>query len=73
MPPATERALAGAHAMARQRDGRLLVLIETDEGGQPLSALAGGRFLFGLKPREPSFDRELPFNEVFRNRGKFAD
>ncbi len=56
VPPATERALAGAHAMARQRDGRLLVLIETDEGGQPLSALAGARFVFGLKPREPSFD-----------------
>ncbi len=56
MPPTTERALAGAHAMARERDGRLHVLIETDEAGQPLSALTGARFVFGLKPREASFD-----------------
>ncbi len=27
--------------------------------------------LLGL-PREPSFDRDLPFNEVLRNRSKFA-
>ena len=27
--------------------------------------------LLGL-PREPSFDRELPFNEVLRNRSKFT-
>ena len=26
--------------------------------------------LLGL-PREPSFDRDLPFNEVIRNRGNF--
>ena len=26
--------------------------------------------LLGL-PREPSFDRDLPFSEVLRNRGKF--
>lgn len=27
--------------------------------------------LIGL-PREPSFDRDLPFNEVLRNLGKFG-
>jgi hypothetical protein len=26
--------------------------------------------LLGL-PREPSFDRDIPFNEVIRNRGNF--
>jgi hypothetical protein len=56
VPPSTERALAGAHAMARQLNGRLHVLIETDEAGAPLSTLAGAHFLFGLKPREASFD-----------------
>ena len=56
VPPSTERALAGAHAMARQREGRLLVLIEVDEAGQPLSPLAGLRLTFGLQPRQPSFD-----------------
>jgi len=56
VPPATERALAGAHAMARQLDGRLHVLIETDEDGDPLSQLTSSHFLFGLKPREASFE-----------------
>ena len=56
VPPSTERALAGVHALARQIGGRLNVLIETGEDGQPLSTLAGAHFLFGLKPREPSFD-----------------
>lgn len=56
VPPSTQRALAGAHAMARQRGGRLQVLIETDDAGRPLSPLAGAHFLFGLRPREASFD-----------------
>jgi hypothetical protein len=56
VPPSTALTLAGAHAMARQRDGRLQVLIETDEAGLPLSPLAGAHFLFGLRPREASFD-----------------
>ncbi|MBJ2155432.1 hypothetical protein [Variovorax sp. IB41] len=56
VPPSTQRALAGAHAIARQRDGRLHVLYEADESAQPLSPLAGRSFLFGLRPREPSFD-----------------
>jgi hypothetical protein len=56
VPPSTQRALAGAHAMARQRGGGLQVLIETDAAGLPLSPLAGARFLFGLQPREASFE-----------------
>ena len=56
VPPQTERMLAGMHGIARQREGRLHVLIETDEAGTPLSAPVGARLLFGLKPREPSFD-----------------
>lgn len=56
VPPATARALAGVHAMARQRGGRLQVLIETDAAGLPLSPLAGAQFLFGLRPREASFE-----------------
>lgn len=56
VPPATQRALAGAHAIARERNGVLNVLIEVDEAGQPLSALAGRRFVFGLRPREAVFE-----------------
>lgn len=56
VPPSTQLALAGAHAIARPRDGRLHVLYEAGENGQPRSSLAGRRFLFGLQPREPSFE-----------------
>ncbi|WP_077000837.1 hypothetical protein [Variovorax sp. KK3] len=62
IPPSTLRALAGAHAIALQRDGRLHVLYEAREDGQPLSPLAGRHFLFGLRPRSASFDLiTLPF------------
>ncbi len=56
VPPATQRELAGAHALVRERQGSLQVLIEVDEAGQPLSPLVGRRFLFGLKPRLLSFE-----------------
>jgi hypothetical protein len=56
VPPATERALAGAHAMVRERGGVLHLLIEVDDAGAPLSDLTGLRLLFGLKPRAASFD-----------------
>lgn len=56
VPPTTQRALAGAHAIARVRNGVLNVLIEVDEADQPLSALAGRRFVFGLRPREAVFE-----------------
>ncbi len=55
VPPSTERALAGAHALVRERGGRLHVLIELDEADQPHDGLAGRTLLFGLRPREPSF------------------
>lgn len=55
IPPSTAQALAGAHAMAREKDGRLHVLFETNEQGQPLVTLAERRFLFGLRPRDASF------------------
>ena len=56
VPPATERALAGAHAMVRERDGRLHVLMEVDESDAPLTDPTGMRLLFGLKPREAAFN-----------------
>lgn len=56
VPPATARALAGAHAMARERDGRLHVLVELGDDGQPLAPLAGLNLVFGLAPRSAAFD-----------------
>lgn len=60
VPPSTERALAGAHALVRERDGRLHVLIELDEADQPRPGLAGQTLLFGLRPRESSFELITP-------------
>ena len=37
VPPATERALAGAHALLRVLDGALHVLVEVDDTSAPLS------------------------------------
>ena len=56
LPPATERALAGAHALLRVFDGALHVLVEVDDANAPLSDLSGLRLLIALKPREASFD-----------------
>ena len=56
VPPATQRALAGAHAIARERNGALQVLIELDEAQQPLSQTVGRSFVFGLRPRDPAFE-----------------
>ncbi|MEO5734494.1 MAG: hypothetical protein ABIN96_01860 [Rubrivivax sp.] len=56
VPPATERTLAGAHAVLRVLDGALHVLVEVDEANIPLSDLSGLRLLIALKPREASFD-----------------
>lgn len=56
VPPATQRALAGARAIARERNGVLHVLIELDDAQQPMSPLAGRQFVFGLRPREAAFD-----------------
>ena len=59
VPPATERALAGAHALLRVLDGALHVLVEVDganASNAPLSDLNGLRLLIALQPREASFD-----------------
>jgi hypothetical protein len=56
VPPATERALAGAHALVRVRDGALHVLVEVNDANEPLSDLSNLRLLFGVKPREAAFD-----------------
>jgi hypothetical protein len=56
VPPATERALAGAHAVLRVLDGALHVLVEVDDANTPLSDLNGLRLLIGMKPREASFE-----------------
>jgi len=56
VPPATERALAGAHAVLRVLNGALHVLVEVDEAHVPVSDLSGLRLLIALKPREATFD-----------------
>jgi hypothetical protein len=56
VPPATERVLAGAHALLRVVDGALHVLVEVDATDAPRSDLSGLRLLIGLKPREAAFD-----------------
>jgi len=56
VPPATERTLAGAHALLRVLNGVLHVLVEVDNANAPLSDLTGLRALIGLKPREATFD-----------------
>lgn len=56
LPPATVRALAGAHAVLRVLDGVLHVLVEVDDANAPISDLSGLRLLIAMKPREASFD-----------------
>lgn len=56
VPPATQRALAGVRALARERDGVLHVLIEVDDAQQPLADVLGRRFVFGVRPREATFE-----------------
>ena len=56
VPPATGRALAGAHALLRVIDGGLHILVEVNDANVPLSDLTGLRLLIGLKPREAAFD-----------------
>lgn len=55
VPPRTLSALAGARAIARERDGRLHVLLEVDSVGDPIAAQPGMRFVFGLVPRSTRF------------------
>lgn len=55
VPPVTRAALAGMHALVRERDGVLHVLIAVDGDGNPLGDCVGRRLLFGLAPRSPGF------------------
>lgn len=58
VPPATQRRLDGLRALARERDGRLHLLIELDDTLAPLAgtaAVVGQTLLFGLLPRHPGF------------------
>jgi len=57
VPPATQRKLHGMRAMARERDGRLHVLIELDDTLQPVAGpgVVGQTLLFGLLPRHAGF------------------
>jgi len=56
VPASTQMALAGARAIARERNGVLNLLIELDDAQQPLAALTGRSFVFGLRPRDAAFD-----------------
>src|SRR5262249_6075675 len=59
VPPATQRTLAGWRAIVREHAGRLVVLLEVDDGGQPVTKpaqLVGRTLHFGLQPRSTSFD-----------------
>ncbi|MBS0371517.1 MAG: hypothetical protein JSS57_20230 [Proteobacteria bacterium] len=62
VPPATRDTLAGMHALVRELDGMLHVLIAVDDEGNPLGDCVGRRLLFGLAPRSPSFTQytQLP-------------
>ena len=58
VPPVTQRKLDGLRLLARERDGRLHVLIELDDTLAPVAgatAVAGQTLLFGLQPRHPGF------------------
>ncbi|KAB2967092.1 hypothetical protein, partial [Zoogloea sp.] len=50
-----ENSLAAMQAVLRQRDGRLQVIIATDELGAPLGDCIGRSLLFGLVPRHRGF------------------
>jgi hypothetical protein len=56
VPPATQAALAGLRAIAREREGRLHLLIETDDADQPIVDPIGAVLSFGLAPRDAGFD-----------------
>lgn len=59
VPASTARTLGAMRAIARVRNGQLLVLLEIGEDGQPIASaesLVGRTLHFGLKPHSPSFD-----------------
>lgn len=56
VPRSTQTQLAGLRAMVREREGRLHMLIELDDLLQPIAAPTGRTLIFGLRPREGSFE-----------------
>jgi hypothetical protein len=56
VPASTQRVLSGMRALARERDGILHLLIETDDAQQPLGTVTGRTLVFALHPREASFE-----------------
>ncbi|HVY04715.1 MAG TPA: hypothetical protein VHB46_01940 [Burkholderiales bacterium] len=76
IPSATGRRLAGAHCLAKNRDGILTVLYERKEGGDALVSMSGGVIQVGLRLDNAHFTNftELPpvFAEglaLYRNAG----
>lgn len=55
LAPAGRATLRAMQALIRQHDGRLQVVIATDELGNPLGDCVGRSLLFGLVPRHSSF------------------
>jgi len=76
LPSRTERLLAGGRLLAKSREGRLTVLFEKDENGDPKLPLSGATLQFGLKLLNPYFSNftapPLPPGEglpLYRNAG----
>jgi hypothetical protein len=55
MVPASEQALAAGKLLTRVRDGRLHVLFEADDAGDPLRDIHGTTLLIGLRVTNPYF------------------
>lgn len=55
LPPDSQRLLAGGRLLAKTSDGRLYVLFEAGEDGNPLVSVAGRSLRIGLKLLNPSF------------------
>jgi hypothetical protein len=65
IPQLTERTLAGGKLLARQKNGVLHVLFETDAAGTPYVKLDAVRLRFGLQLRNPYFSNFTPLAADF--------
>jgi hypothetical protein len=65
VPAATEARLRAGRMLARERDGALLVLYETDDAGQPRVRLDGETLRFGLRLALPFFANYTTLAEGF--------
>ncbi|HEY4594391.1 MAG TPA: hypothetical protein VIJ61_18370 [Thermoanaerobaculia bacterium] len=55
LPPGAERLLVGGRMLEKTSDGRLYVLFEADEDGNPIVSAAGRSLRIGLKLLNPAF------------------